>query len=341
MHLFQFTRRLASARAGAIIGTTISAISCAVMLATTAPASAQSFPNKPLTLYVGFAPGGAADTVARVLADEMSKALGQPVIVDNRSGASGNIATQAVLSAPADGQSLLFAAIFLATNPAMIGVKYNPATDLTMVSQVTAVPVVMLASNASGLQQGSDVADAAKKMAGGLRVGSGGIGTSSHLAMELLKREQNIPLNHIPYRGGAPANKDLMSGEIDLMFDLMSGSLKGLVDGGRVRPLAVMQATRLPALPDVKSAKELGFSPATYIRSWQGIAVRSGTPDAVVKRLYDAVITATNSPAFRTKAEQLGSDVVTSKTPAEFQQYYASELTRWAQLIKAANIKAE
>lgn len=304
-------------------------------------AIAQQYPVKPITLYVGFAAGGGADSVARILADEMGKNLGQPVIVDNKSGASGNIATQMITNSPADGYSLLFAAINLATNPSLIGVKYDPKMDLTMVSQVTAVPVVMLASNASGLQQATDIAPASKKINGGLRVGSGGVGTSSHLAMELLKRELKIPLTHIPYRGGSPANKDLMGGEIDMMFDLMSGTLKGMVDTGKVKPLAVMQDTRVSALPNVKSAKELGLPPGTYIRSWQGIAVRGVTPEPIVKRLHAAVTAAANSPAFRAKMEQLGSDVVISKSPADFQKYYAGELVRWSQLIKTAGIKVE
>jgi tripartite-type tricarboxylate transporter receptor subunit TctC len=336
----------------------ICAASAGVLLAlTTAPSTAQNassklnpkteaagpkFPDKPITLYVGFAPGGAADTVARILADEMGKELGQRVLVDNRSGASGNIATQAVLSNPADGYSLLFAAIHLATNPALGGVKYDPLKDLTMVSQVTSVPVVMLASNASGLRTPADIAAAAKRVEGGLRVGSGGVGTSSHLAMEQFKRAQGVAMVHIPYRGGAPANQDLMGGQIDMMFDLMSGTLKSMVDANRIRPLAVMQADRIPAMPDLKSAAELGLSTSTYIRSWQGIAVRAGTPKPVVNRLHQAVLAAASTASFRGRVElQLGSQVVTSKKPEDFQLRYESELMRWGALIKAANIKAE
>lgn len=306
-----------------------------------APALAEKYPEKPITLYVGFAPGGAADTIARVLADEMSKQLGERVLVENKSGASGNIATGAVLNQPADGYSLIFAAIHFATNPALGGIRYDPAKDLTMVSQITSVPVVMLASNASKLQTPQDVVEASKKAQTGLKAGSGGIGTSSHLAMELFKRNQNIPMLHIPYRGGAPANQDLMAGEIDMMFDLMSGTLKSMVDAGKVKALAVMQPGRIGSLPNVKSAQELGLPAATHIRSWQGIAVRSGTPKEIVAKLHQAVTAAASTPAFKTRAEQLGSEVVLSKTPEEFQQYYASELARWSALIKAANITRE
>lgn len=316
-------------------------LAAAAIVAGTAPAHAQKFPEKPITLYVGFAPGGAADTAARVLAEEMSKTLGQRVLVENKSGASGNIATGQVLSQPADGYSLVFAAIHFATNPALGGVRYDPEKDLTMVSQITSVPVVLLASTKSGMQTPNDIVQATKKTPGGLKVGSGGIGTSSHLAMELFKRSQQVPLTHIPYRGGAPANQDLMAGEIDMMFDLMSGTLRSMVDAEKIKPIAVMQAERIASLPNVRSAKEYGLPESTYMRSWQGIAVKSGTPKEVLNRLHEAVVAAATSSSFRTRAEQLGSEVVVSKSPADFQKYYGSELQRWNEVIKEANIKRD
>ncbi|MDM0010613.1 tripartite tricarboxylate transporter substrate binding protein [Variovorax sp. J22G73] len=321
--------------------TAIASVVCTLACGVNTAAHAEKFPDKPITLYVGFAAGGSADSIARALADEMSKSLGQRVIIDNRSGASGNIATQLVLGKEADGYSLLFAAIHLATNPALAGVKYDPAKDLTMVSQITSVPVVMLASNASGIKSPDEVDAAAKRASGGLRVGSGGVGTSSHLAMELYKRARGTSMIHVPYRGGAPANQDLMGGQIDMMFDLMSGSLKGTVDAEKIRPLAVMQKDRIPGLPNVKSAGELGLPTSTFIRSWQGIAVRAGTPAPIVARLHQAVVAAASSETFKHRAEQLGSEVVTSKTPKDFETLYAAELTRWSALIKAADIKAE
>ncbi len=318
-------------------------LALAVLAAATsaAPALAQRFPEKPLTLYVGFAPGGAADTVARVLADEMGKQLGQRVVVENKAGASGNIATQQVLNNAADGYSLLFAAIHFATNPWIVGVKYDPRKDLAMVSQITSVPVVMVASQQSGIKSPEDVVASARKIAGGVRTGSGGVATSSHLAMELFKREMNIPMLHIPYKGGAPANQDLMGGQIDMMFDLMSGTLKSMVDSGKVTPVAVMQGSRIPALPQVRSAEEWKLPRSTHIRSWQGIAVKGGTPPAVVNRLHEAVTAAASSETFRSRVAQLGSEVVISGKPEDFQTFYLRELNRWGALVKAANIKVE
>ena len=316
-------------------------IAVATGLAAFATASAQSYPDKPITLHVGFAPGGAADSVARVVSEEMSKSLGQRVIVENKAGASGNIATSTVVSNPADGYSLLFAAINLATNPTLGGVKYNPQTDLTMVSQMTAVPVVMVVPANSKYSSITDVITFAKTSPGSLKGASGGVGTSSHLAMELLSRDQGFKFLHVPYKGGALANQAILSGDVDTMFDLMSGALKGMVEAGRMKPIAVMQDTRVESLPNVKTAKELGLSPATYIRSWQGIAVRSGTPKPIVDKLHAAVVAAVSSPAVIARIKALGSDVVSSPNPAAFQQLYLDELKRWTALITAAGIKAE
>jgi len=303
---------------------------------------AQAFPARPITLVVGFAPGGAADSVARQLAAEMSKQLGQRVNVDNKSGAGGNIGTQAVLAARADGYTLLFAAVHFATNPWIAGVKYDPKVDLTMVSQVTSVPVLMLVNGTSKYQQPVDIVRDTLKTPGGLKAASGGVGTSSHLAMELFSRNLNAPFLHVPFRGGAPANQALLGGEVDLMFDLMSGGLKQMVDSGRMRAMAVMQEKRIAALPKVKSAAELGLSPEVFIRSWQGIAVKTGTPKDVVAKLHKAVVAAANSPSFTSRiGDQLGYTVVTSTTPDDFQKLYLAELARWGTLIKTANIKPE
>ncbi len=303
--------------------------------------TAQAWPDKTITLVIGFPPGGALDTIGRTLADELGKSLGQKVIVDNKAGAGGALAVTAVLNAPADGHTLLMAAINLATLPALSGVKYNPRTDLTMVSQITSVPVLMLTGGSGKLMTPADVIARSKATDGGLKFGSGGIGTSGHLAIELLKRSQKIPALHVPYKGGAAANMAAISGEVDIIYDLGSGSLKGFMDAGTIKPLAVMQETRSNALPNVKSAKEQGLPPDTYIRSWQGIAVKSGTPKDVIDKLFKAVVAAADTPAFRARAWQLASDVATSKSPADFQKLHDAELERWTRVIKDAGIQAQ
>jgi len=305
------------------------------------PAAAQNWPDRTITLVVGFPPGGSLDTIARSMAEELSNSLGQKVIVDNKPGAGGSLAVSNVLNAPADGYTLLMAAINLATAPALTGVRYDPKTALTMVSQISSVPVFMLTSGKGKLNTPAELIAASKTTDGGLKMGSGGIGTSGHLAIELLTRSQKIPVLHVPYKGGAAANLAVLSGEVDLIFDLGSGSLKGFLEAGTIKPLAVMQDTRSSALPNVKSAKELGLPPDTYIRSWQGIAAKAGTPNDIVVKLHKAVVAAADTPGFRARAWQLASDVVTSKSPQDFQRFHDAELERWTALIKAANIKSQ
>jgi len=312
----------------------------AASLAGAAVAQTQ-YPTRPLRLLVGFAPGGAADTVARLLAAEMSKSLGQSVVVENKTGASGNIATQGVVAAPADGHTLLFAAINLATNPPLMKVGYDPDRDLAMVSQITTVPVVALAGANSPLNGLADVVAAGKAKPGSLKIGSGGVGTSSHLAAELLSRAAGFAFVHVPYRGGAPAVQALLAGEIDLMFDLMSASLRSNLAAGTIKGLGVMQAEAAPALPNLKSAGAQGIPEAAFIRSWQGVAVRGGTPAAVVERLHGAVAAALKSRDLAEKIGALGSDLQGSASPAEFHAFYKAELVRLTALIQAANLKAE
>jgi tripartite-type tricarboxylate transporter receptor subunit TctC len=305
------------------------------------PARAQAFPERTLTLVIGFPPGGGGDTISRALADEMTRILGQKVVVENRPGAGGNLATTSVLNAAADGYTLLFAGINLATAPALSAIRYDPRADLQMVSQMTSVPVLMLVSGKSGHATPAQFIAASKGVAGGLKVGSGGNGTSGHLAIELLGRSMGMPFLHVPYRGGAAANVALIANEVDLIFDLGSGALKGFIDNGSIKPLAVMQDTRVASLPNVASAKEQGLPADTHIRSWQGIAVKAGTPKPIVDRLHKAVMAAADTPAFRARAWQLGSEVVVSKSPDAFQQFYLSELDRWTAVVKAAGIKTQ
>jgi tripartite-type tricarboxylate transporter receptor subunit TctC len=322
--------------------TSFALLTTALACAMAWPAAAQTpWPDKTVTLVVGFPPGGALDTIGRAMADELSKSLGQKVIVDNKPGAGGGLAVTTVLNAPADGYTLLMAAINLATAPALTGVRYDPKADLRMVSQITSVPVLMLTSGKGKLNTPADAIAASKATDGGLKMGSGGIGTSGHLAVELLTRSQKIPVLHVPYKGGAAANMAVISGEVDVIYDLGSGSLKSFLEAGTIRPLAVMQEVRSGALPTVKSAKEMGLPPDTYIRSWQGVAVKAGTPQAIIDKLHKAVVAAADTPSFRARAWQLASDVVTSKTPADFQRFHDAELERWTTVIKAAGIKPQ
>ena len=232
--------------------------------------SAQAtYPTRPVRFLIGFPAGGASDTISRLLGAEMSKSLGQQFVIESKPGASGNIATQALLGAPADGYTIYLAQIILATNPFIMDAGYNPLKDLTMVSQIISIPVVILTNPKSGLKTIQDVVAAAKAKGGELKFG-GVYGTSSHLGPELFALDQGIKFKLIPYRGGALAVQALMSGEVDVVFDLMSGTLKGLLDSGTLTGVAVMQESAVKGLPKIPAASSAGVTPAGFFRSWMG-----------------------------------------------------------------------
>lgn len=330
------TNRTISRRDCLIGGALLSSTALAPGLATAQTA----YPTRPVRFVIGFPAGGVSDTVARLLGAELSKALGQQFVVESKPGASGNIATQAVVGAPADGHTLYLAQINLATNPFTMEVGYDPQKDLTMITQIVSVPVVMLANPKSGLKSVQDVVAAGKARNGELKFG-GVLGTSSHLGPELFAREQGFKFKMVPYRGGALAVQALMSGEVDVVFDLMSATLKSLVDTGTVLGLAVMQESRVKGLEAIPPAAAAGVAPAGFFRSWMGVCVKAGTPAAVVDKLHAAVTTAVAQPDLREKLEQLGNEIVTSPSPDAFQRFYGEEITRFGELIKAIGYKPQ
>ncbi len=301
-------------------------------------AQSQTYPDRPVTIIVGFAPGGAFDSTMRALAEEMSKTLGQRVNVDNKAGAGGALATQAVVTAPADGYALLAAGLQLGTGPHLNKISYNPATDLTMVGQVVSVPVFLLVRADSPVKDARDLAALAKKNGNGLTVGSGGVGTTGHFGALMLEGALKAPVVHVPFKGGAPGLMALVAGETDVMFDQPSGVLQGLVQSGKIRAVAVMQNTRHPLTAEVKSAPEFGLTLETPLRGWQGLAVRSGTPPAIVQKISASLAAAVASPAFKSKMEQLDLELISSTSPESFQQFYMAEVSRWGAFIKKHKI---
>lgn len=302
---------------------------------------AQAFPDRPLTLVLGFPAGGAFDSIMRTVADEMSKRLGQRVNVDNRAGAGGALATQYVVTAKPDGYTLLAAGLQLATGPHLNKVAYDPQKDLRMVAQLSNVPVLLLVKGDSPVRQAADVVALARRGGQGLTVGSGGVGTTGHFASLLLGDALRVQAIHIPFKGGAGALQALAAGEVDLVFDQMSGSMQALIQAGRVRAVAVLQPTRVAALPGVKTAAEFGLPLQAPLKGWQGLAVRTGTPPAVLARLQEAWAAAASSPAVKARAGQLGLELAASRSPDEFQQYYLTELARWGAFINKHQITAE
>ena len=313
---------------------------CVIAAAMPQVAQAQTYPTRAISLLVGFPAGGGFDTVMRALAEEMSKNLGHPVTVENRPGASGAIATQALVAAAADGYTLLAAGLQLATGPHLNKVSYNPQTDLVMVRQVSSVPVLLLTHAASPIRTGADIVALARKNGNGVTIGTGGPGTTGHFGTFVVGTGLNVQTVHVPFRGGAPALTALAGGEVDLLFDQPSGAMQGMLDSKRVRVVALMQENPSSGLPGVKTAKEIGLPLELELRGWQGIGVRGGTAAAIVKRLDAAVAAAAASPVFKARLAGLGIDATGNVGPAEFQKHYLDELNRWGAFIKKYDIKA-
>ena len=323
-----------------MITTRRAALALSAMLATPRPGRAQPWtPERPLRLIVGFAPGGTADLVARMAAAEMGKALGGTMVVENRVGASGNLATQAVVAAPADGTTMALAGLQLVTNPGLIPqLGYDPARDLAMVGQLTALPVVVMASARSGIRT---LAEAVERARGpGVTIGTAGIGTSSHLGAELLFRTVGGRFEPVQYRGGAPAFQALLAGDVEMMFDLVAGYQAPAAAEGRVRLLGVMQDRRAEGMPDVPSFAEAGLPPAAMMRSWQGICVRAGAPPQVIAALHRATVAAVRAPEMSARLRALSIEPVASPDPSAFDALYRAELARWTALIREAGITA-
>ncbi|MGG5886594.1 Bug family tripartite tricarboxylate transporter substrate binding protein [Falsiroseomonas sp. HC035] len=297
-------------------------------------------PDRPLRLIVGFAPGGTADLVARLAVAEMAKALGQNVVVENRAGASGNIATQAVVQAPADGHTLALAGLQLVTNPGLIAqLGYDPAKDLQMCGQLTALPVVVMASARSGITTIEEAVARARDR--GVTIGTAGVGTSSHLGAELLFRTVGGRFEGVQYRGGAPALQALLSGDVEMMFDLVASYQAPAAAEGRVRILGVMQQDRAEGMPEVRSFGEAGLPVAAQMRSWQGICVRAGAPEGAVAALHAATVATVRSPAFSDRVRALSIAPAASESPAAFDALYRAELLRWTTLIREAGITVQ
>jgi tripartite-type tricarboxylate transporter receptor subunit TctC len=310
------------------------------VLATPALAQAPWRPDQPVRLLVGFAPGGAVDTVARLVAQGMGPALGQQVVVENRPGAGANIAAEAVAHSPPNGATLLMGAFAHGVNPSIMKLNYDPLKNLAAVSQISTVPTVMLASAKAPFATAAEAIAHARAHPEQVTYGSGGVGTSSHLAPELLATQTGCKLVHVPYRGGAPAMQGLLAGDVDLLFDNPQPATRAAVEDGKVRALAIMQPDRLPDYPTVPAITEARLGADLTVQSWHGIFTAGGTPAPVVQALNAAVLAALADPTVRRRIEGLSITVVGS-TPDAFATFYAAETRRWAEVVQKAGIKAE
>jgi tripartite-type tricarboxylate transporter receptor subunit TctC len=302
-------------------------------------AAAQArYPDRSIRMVVPFAPGGATDVAGRVVADALSEILGQPVVVENRSGSGGNIGVTAVATSVPDGYTLMMGTQALLTqNPYLyVNLAKNPQTDLVPVANAFKTDMILVASPKLGIITVPDIVALARAKPDTLNYGSAGNGSAAHILMELLKSRTGMVMRHVPYRGTAQAMTDLVIGTLDLMIDSMPSAL-GQIQGGNVVPIAVCGPTRNSRLPAVPTMTEAGIKDYQSI-AWLAVFAPKGTPEAVVSKLDAAIKTALVKPEVLQRAEASGldGDYVSS---ADLGNRIASEATQWSQVIKAAGIK--
>lgn len=303
------------------------------------PAAAQSFPGRPLRLIVPFPAGGGTDAMARALGDALTRDLGQPVIVDNRSGAGTVIGNDAVAKSPPDGYTLLLNTSAIAILPSLHPkLPYPAETAFAPVTLLGRAPNVAVVRTDSPLKSGADFVAQALARPGTLAYGSAGNGTSTHLAAELLKSTAKLFVTHVPYRGAAPLMNDVMAGQIDLAFGTLP-SVAPLLAGGKLRALAVTSAKRSPLLPEVPTFAESGVK-GYDADVWYGIFVPGATPPAVVEQLHAAIRRAAQSESFQRRAAAEGL-VLTLDTPQDTARIVRAEEAKWRQVVKAQSIKME
>ena len=302
--------------------------------------AADAWPNKPITYVVPFAPGGNTDTLARIIGPKVSAALGQPVVVENKPGAGGNIGSDFVAKAKPDGYTILGGTISShAINASMYpSMPYDPIKNFEPITVRGQAPLLLVVPADSPYKTLKDLLDAAKAKPGALSFASAGNGTSPHLAGELLKSSAKIQATHVPYKGSGPAVTDLLAGHVQFMFDtaLIVG---GHIKAGKLRPLAVTSSKRTSLFPEVPTIAEAGV-PGYEIGSWQAVYAPAGTPKPIVERLNAEIVKALKSPDIAERFASLGMEPV-ANTPAQMAEFNKAEVTKWAKIVKEANIKAE
>jgi tripartite-type tricarboxylate transporter receptor subunit TctC len=308
-------------------------LSVLVVALTVGHAAAQTYPAKPVRLIVPLVPGGNQDIVARAVAEELSKSLGQQVVVENRPGQSAIIGTQFVKNAPPDGYTLLAIAVTFVRVPAVVSAAYDPRTDFTGVSLTCRIPQLLVVNANYPARTVQDLIAQAKAKPGELSYGSSGNGSTGHVAAELFMRMTGVKLLHVTYKGNAQALVDVLGGQITMMFDQVSTSA-GQVKGGKLRALGITTLTRSPMMPEVPS---LGFEDVT----WNGIVAPAGTPREVLARLHAEIVKATRQSEFRQRYLERGIELQASDSPEAFSAYIRSEADAFAKLVQDAHIKAE
>ncbi len=297
------------------------------------------YPNKPLRLIVPFAPGGSNDIVARIIGYKFAERFGQQVIIDNRGGASGIIGTDLAAKAAPDGYTLLMMSLTLAVNPSLYKkLPYDTEKDLIPVSLVASAPLILVVHPSLPVKSLKDFIAYAKSHPGKLNFGSGGPGTTPHLAGEMLKGMAGLQMTHVPYKGGGPALADLVGGQLQLMLENIPSTLPH-VKSGKLRVLALSGLTRSALVPEVPTLDEAGLK-GYEIVGWNGLFVPAATPNAIVSRLHAETVTALAQPDIKERLAGLGAEGLGS-TPAQFSSFVKAEIKKWAQVVRDAGLRVE
>ncbi|MCX7238276.1 tripartite tricarboxylate transporter substrate binding protein [Polynucleobacter sp.] len=319
----------------------ISAFLLCLFTVFSSPIFAQSnYPNKPINLIVPYGAGGSADSRSRQLGQKMGLILKQPIVIDNKPGAGGNIGTEAIVRAAPDGYTIGMGNFApMAVNKTLFGnLRYDPEIDLTPIILVEKGPLVLVVNPNSPFKTVQDIVVAAKAKPGVLTFSSGGIGGSHQLSAELFELNAGIQMIHVPYKSGSAALTDLMAGNVDLMFDQMYSAVPS-IKADKIRPLAITSKKRSPLLPNVPSFVELGY-PKVEVLNWQGLIAPKGTPKAIIDKLNAAANEALKDPQLRELMLAQGNEIG-GGSPAEFAALVKSEASKWSAVVKSANIKPE
>ncbi|MES2510222.1 MAG: tripartite tricarboxylate transporter substrate-binding protein [Pseudomonadota bacterium] len=323
-------------RRNIVLSTLATAAALAVGMAAS-PAFAQAWPSKPVKLVVPFPAGTSPDTTARLVGDKLSQMWGQPVLVDNRTGAAGGIGAELVKTSPADGYTVLFTVSSVITiNPHVYAaLRYNPLTDFTGVASVATIPYVLIATPAAPFNNLAELAEAAKRKPGGIDYASYGVGSQTQVAVEMWSKQMGIKLNHVPYAANPSA--DLMGGTVSLLFDPATTAIP-LVKANKVKAIAVSSEQRLAALPNVPTASE--FIPGAVSTAWHGMFVPKATPPAVISKINADVLKVLAMPDVRSRISDLG--LLTGSGSAEdLNTKVVAEHASWGRAIRELNIKLQ
>lgn len=302
-------------------------------------AAAQSYPARQVRFVVGFSPGGGTDVVTRLIADRLTVALKQPVIVDNRPGAASNIAAELVAAAPADGYTIFMGTISTASNHTLYRkLKYDALRDFAPVTQVLSTPFLMAIHPSLPPQNVKEFIAFAKRHPGELNYGSAGNGSGAHLFAEMFRSMTGVNIVHIPYKGAAPATTALLSGDVMFKFDNIVTTLP-LTRSGKLRALAVTTTTRSAAAPEIPTMAEAGV-PGYEANAWFGVFAPAGTPPAIIERLHAEISKILKEPKVRQTLLAVGGEPVGS-TPKEFGDFFRNEVEKWGKVIRAAKIQID